>query len=115
MAKDDYDKEVKRITKRAVQAKKQELAEKKANEREAHLIARAESKASMEQNGRENKAYTVVVIAKLEYAGENTPTKEQLAEDLGHTIMKWVSQKEFYAVGNKEAVPKLVSVDVDVK
>ena len=113
MGENDFDKETKKITKRAVQVRKQELAEEKAREREVQRIAKTESKARPKQ--KDSTSYTAVIIAKLEYEGDNTPTKKQLAEDLGHIIMKWVSQKGFYTINPKEPVPKFISVEVDVQ
>ena len=113
MGENDFDRETKKISKRAVQAKEQELADGKARERELQRIAKTESKTRPKQ--KDSTSYTAVVIAKLEYEGDNTPTKKQLAEDLGRIIMKWVNQKGFYAINPKEPVPKLVSVEVDVQ
>lgn len=114
MANNDFDREIDKLTKQAVQEQRQELAEKKVREQEAPLTTEAESTVSPKQNEKKRPFYTVGIIVKLEYEGDSVPTKEQLAEDIGHTIMTWVSQKEFYAISSKEAVPKLVSVDVDV-
>ena len=113
MVDNNFDKEINRITKRAAQESGKEMAEKKASKREAQRITKAESKASPKHN--ESSSYIVGIIAKLQYEGDNVPTKEQLAEDLGQNIMKWVNQREFYAIGHKEAVPKLISIDVDVR
>lgn len=113
MGENDFDKETKKITKRAIQARKQELAEEKAKEKEIQRITKTKSKAKPKQ--KDSTSYTAVIIAKLEYDGDNTPTQKQLAEDLGRIIMKWVSQKGFYAINPKEPVPKLISVEVDVQ
>jgi hypothetical protein len=113
MGENDFDKEIKKITKRAVQAKKQELLEEKAREREKQRITKTGSKTRSKQ--KDSTSYTAVIIAKLEYEGDNTPTNKQLAEDLGRIIMKWASQKGFYSINPKESVPKLVSVEVDVQ
>ncbi|MFC2072647.1 hypothetical protein ACFLUU_08140 [Chloroflexota bacterium] len=59
--------------------------------------------------------YTAIIIAKLEYDGVDLLSKEQLAEDLGRTIEKWADQKGFYGISPKEPIPKLISVDVDIK
>lgn len=115
MVEKDFDKKIKEIAERAKQVRKQELADKKVREKEekAQRIANAEPKASPKQ--KESTLFTAVIITRLEYEGVNTPSREQLAEDLGTTIMKWVNEKGFYAIGSKESVPKLVSIDVDVK
>ncbi len=115
MVEDDFNKEIKRITKRAVQVRRQELAEEKAREREAQRIAKEESKERLKQKEKGSTSYTAVIIAKLEYEGDKTPTEEELADDLGRTIVKWASQKGFTGIDPKEPVPKLVSVDVDVQ
>ena len=115
MVEDDFKQEIKEIAKRASRERKQELAREKAREREARRLAKAESKTRLKHKKEENTPYTAVIIAKLEYGGENIPTKEQLAEDLGRTIMKWASQKGFTGIDPKEPMPKLVSVDVDVQ
>ena len=115
MVEKDFDRKIKEIAERAKQARKQEPADKKVREKEekAQGIANAESKASPKQ--KESTLFTAVIITRLEYEGVNTPSREQLAEDLGTTIMKWVNEKGFYAISSKEPVPKLVSIDVDVK
>ena len=98
MAENDFQKEIKKATKRAIREREQELAQEKA---------RSKQKGST--------SYTVVIIAKLEYDGADIPSKEKLAEDLGRTIMKWADQKGFYGISPKEPIPKLISVDVDIK
>ncbi len=113
MGENDFNKETKKVTKRAVQARKQALAEEKVKEKEMQRIAKTECKAKPKQ--KDSTSCTAVIIVKLEYEGDNTPTKKQLAEDLGRIIMKWVSQKGFYAINPKEPVPKLISVDVDIQ
>ena len=115
MFEKDFDKRTKEIAERAKQKRKQELADEKVRgkEEKAQKIANAESKASPKQ--KESTLFTAVIITKLEYEGVNTPNREQLAEDLGTTIMKWVNQKSYYAIESKEPVPKLVSIDVDIK
>ena len=115
MVEKDFNKKIKEIVERAKQARKQELADEKVGEKEekAQRIANAEAKASPKQ--KESTLFTVVIITRLEYEGVNTPTREQLAEDLGTTITKWASQKGFTGIDPKEPVPKLVSVDVDVQ
>jgi hypothetical protein len=115
MFEKDFDNRIKEIAERAKQERKQELADEKVMEKEekAQEIANAESKASPKQ--KESTLFTAVIVTKLEYEGVNTPSREQLAEDLGTTIMKWVNQKSYYAIGSKAPVPKLVSIDVDIK
>ncbi len=115
MFEKDFDNRIKEIAERAKQERKQELADEKVREKEekAQQIANAESKASPKQ--KESTLFTAVIVTKLEYEGVNTPSREQLAEDLGTTIMKWVNQKSYYAIESKAPVPKLVSIDVDIK
>jgi len=90
-----------------------EIVETAKQEEKAQKITDAESKAGPKQ--KESTLFTAVIITKLEYESVNTPSREQLAEDLGTTIMKWVNQKSFYAIESKAPVPKLVSIDVDIK
>ena len=115
MSENDFDKRIKEIAKEAKQARKQELAAKRVREKEekSQGIANTESQANPKQ--KKSTLFTAVIITRLEYEGVNTPSKEQLAEDLGTTIMKWVNQKSFYAIESKAPVPKLVSIDVDIK
>ena len=113
MAENDFQKEIKKVTKRGIHKRKQELAQEKARKREARRTAKIESDARSKQ--KESTTYTVVIITKLEYDGADIPSKEQLAEDLGSTIMKWADQKSFYAISSKGSIPKLISVDVDIK
>ena len=115
MVENDFNKEIKEITGRAVQERRQKLAEEKAREREAQRITKAGPKGRPKQKEKGTTSYTAVIIAELEYGGDNTPTKEQLAKDLGRTIIKWASQKGFTGIDPEEPVPKLVSVDVDVQ
>ena len=98
MAENDFQKEIKKVTKRAIREREQELAQEKARSKQ-----------------KERTSYTAIIIAKLEYDGADIPSKEKLAEDLGRTIMKWVEQKDFYSISPKEPVPKLISIDVDIK
>ena len=98
MAENDFQKEIKKVTKRAMREREQELAQEKARSKQ-----------------KESTSYTAVIIAKLEYDGADIPSKEKLAEDLGRTIMKWADQKAFYGISPKEAIPRLISVDVDIK
>jgi len=98
MAENDFQKEIKKVTKRAIREREQELEQEKA---------RSKQKGST--------SYTAIIIAKLEYDGADIPSKEKLAEDLGRTIMKWADQKGFYGISPKEPIPKLISVDVDIK
>jgi hypothetical protein len=98
MAENDFKKEIKKVTKRAIREREQELAQEKARSKQ-----------------KQSTSYTAVIIAKLEYEGADIPSKEKLAEDLGHTIMKWADQKGFYGISPKEPIPKLISVDVDIK
>ena len=100
MAENDFQKEIKKVTKRAIHERGQELAQEKARSK---------------QKEKESTSYTAVIIAKLEYDGADIPSKEKLAEDLGRTIMKWADQKAFYGISPKEAIPRLISVDVDIK
>ena len=115
MVEKDFDKKIKEIAKRAKQARKQELADERVGKKEekAQRIANVESKASPKQ--KESTVFTAVIITELEYEGVDTPSREKLAEDLGSTIMKWVNQKSFYAIGSKEPFPKLLSIDVNIK
>ena len=115
MLEKDFDKRIKGIAERAKRVRKQELADNKVREKEAKAqeMASAESKVSAKQT--ETTLFTAVIISRLEYEGANTPTREQLAEDLGTAVMKWVDQKRFYAIESKEPIPKLVSIDVNIK
>ena len=115
MMVNDFDKKIDEITTRARQEKKRELAEEKikAKENNKQKSINTESKDNAEQQV--SAIYTAVIVAKLEYEGGNIPSRGQLAEELGSTIMKWVNQKSFYAIDSKEPSPKLVSVDVDIK
>ena len=115
MAENDFQEEIKKITKRAIYERKQESAQEKGKKIEARRIAKTESKLRSKQKDKESTLYTVVIITKLEYDGANIPNKEQLAEDLGRNIMKWADQKGFYGISPKEPIPKLISVDVDIK
>ena len=115
MAENDYKKEIDKITKRAVRAKRRELAEEKIREKETEPVTMQAPRLSSIQEERKSTTFTVVIVAKLEYDGDNIPSKEQLAEDIGNTVIKWVNQKDFYAITPKDAVPRLISVDVDVK
>jgi predicted AAA+ superfamily ATPase len=115
MSENDFQEQIEKITKRAVNERKEELAQEEAMKREARRTANAESKMSSKQKEKESTPYTAVIIAKLEYEGANIPSKEQLAEDLGRNIMKWADQKGFYSINPEEPVPKLISVDVDIK
>jgi hypothetical protein len=98
MAENDFQKEIKKVTKRAIREREQELAQEKARSKQ-----------------KESTSYTAIIIAKLEYDSTDIPSKEKLAEDLGRTIMKWADQKDFYGISPKEPIPKLISVDVDIK
>ncbi len=100
MGENDFDNETKKVTKRAIHERKQELVQEKARSN---------------QEKKESTSYTAIIIAKLEYDGADMLSKEQLAEDLGRTIMKWADQKVFYGISPKEPIPKLISVDVDIK
>lgn len=115
MVENDFDKRIKEIAEKAKRAKRQELADKRAREKEerAQKIASTEHQETSEQV--ESTLFTAVIITRLEYEGFNPPSKEQLAEELGTTIMRWANQKSFYAIESKEAAPKLVSIDVDIK
>ena len=113
MSDNDFQKEIKKITRRAIHERKQKLTQEKASKREARRAAKIETEAKSKQ--KESMTYTAVIIAKLEYEGTNVPSKEQLAEDLGLTVMKWADQKDFYSISPKEPIPKLISVDVDIK
>ena len=115
MVEKDFDKRVKDIAERAKREKRQELADKRVREKEekTQKIANTDFQASPKYE--ESTLFTVAIVTRLEYEGVNTPSREQLAEDLGTTIIKWVNQKSFYAIESKEPVPKLVSIDVDIK
>ena len=115
MSENDFQEQIEKITKRAVNERKQELADEKARKKEEDRTAKIESKMSSRQKEIQSTPYTAVIIAKLEYEGANIPSKEQLAEDLGRNIMKWADQKGFYSINPEEPVPKLISVDVDIK
>ena len=115
MSEDDFQKEIRRVTTRATRERKQELAQEKVRRREARKRAKTESEARSKQKEEESTHYTAVIIADLEYDNSDIPSKEQLAEDLGRTIMKWADQKGFYGISPKEPIPKLISVDVDIK
>ncbi|MFC2068838.1 hypothetical protein ACFLTP_07540 [Chloroflexota bacterium] len=115
MGENDFNKQINKITRQAVQGRREELAKKKGKAGEKQPIIEAENIASPKHNEQESTYYTAVLMVKLEYNGGKTPTKEQLAEDLGQTIIKWVGHKEFYAISPGESVPKLASIDVDVQ
>jgi hypothetical protein len=115
MVDKDFNKRIDEIARRAVQARKEELEEKRAREKEVQELARVEAQARPKQTGKQNVSFTATIIARLEYGVDHTPTKEQLAEDLGYTIKKWASQKGFTGIDPKEPVPALISVDVDVQ
>jgi outer membrane biosynthesis protein TonB len=115
MMENDFNNKINEITKRARQEKKRELAEEKMRVREndKQRLDKAEPKENAKQQM--NTTYTAVIVTKLEYGGDSAPSRGQLAEELGSTIMKWVNQKSFYAIDSKEPGPKLISVDVDIK
>ncbi len=115
MSENDSQKEIKKITKRALHERKRELVQEKARKREARRTTKTESKVRLKQKEKESTTYTAVIITKLEYDGPDIPSEEQLAEDLGRTIMKWAEQKSFYAISPQEPIPKLISVDVDIR
>ena len=100
MAEDNFQKEIKKVTKRAIHEREQESVQEKAKSK---------------QKRKESTSYTAIIIAKLEYDGADIPSKEQLAEELGRTIMKWADHKSFYSISPKESIPKLTSIDVDIK
>ncbi|MFC2056700.1 hypothetical protein ACFLTO_03920 [Chloroflexota bacterium] len=108
MAENDFQKEIKKVTKRTIHEGKQELAQEEASSKQKQEEKESESES-------ESTSYTAIIIAKLEYDGAGMPSKEQLAEDLGRTIMKWADQKGFYGISPREPIPKLISVDVDIK
>lgn len=113
MSKNDYKKEIKNITRQSIDERKQELANEKARKKEARRTAKTKPELRLKQKEKET-SYTAVIIAKLEYEGDDVPSKEQLAEDLGNIIIKWADKKGFYAINPKEPIPKLISVDVDI-
>ena len=115
MSKNDYQKEIKKITKQSIDERKQELSQEKVRKREARRTAKTKSEVRSNQKEKKSTPYTAVIIAKLEYEGAGAPSKEQLAEDLGSIIIKWADKKGFYAINPKEPIPKLISVDVDIK
>ncbi len=100
--------------------RKAEVKEEKAKERakkiEVDKITKAESKSihSVEKKARKS-SFAAVIIIKVDYQGDNIPAKEQLAEELGRIIINWADQKKFYAISQKESVPELISIDIDVK
>jgi hypothetical protein len=100
MVENDFQKEIKKIAKRTKHERKQELVQDKARSK---------------QKEKESKSYTAIIIAKLQYDETDIPSKEKLAEDLGSIIMKWADQKGFYGISPKEPIPKLISVEVDIK
>jgi hypothetical protein len=100
MAENDLQKEIKKVTRKAKQEKKREQVQEKTKEKTSQ---------------KESMSYTAIIVATLEYEGANAPAKEQLAEELGRTIIKWVDQKGFYGISSRESVPKLISIDVDIK
>ena len=113
MSEDDFQKQIKKITRQAIDERKQELTQEKAMRREESKAAQTEYNLRSKQE-KESTPYTAVIIANLEYEGTNIPSREQLAEDLGRNIMKWVDQKGFYGINPQEPIPKLISVDVDI-
>ena len=115
MSESDFQKELKKITRQATQERKQEIAQERAKKREANRKAKANYKIQTKKVSQESTKYTAEIIAELEYDGVNIPSKEKLAEDLGHTIMRWADQKSFYAINPKESIPNLISVEVDIK
>ena len=115
MPDSDFKKEIKKITKQSIDERKQEITQEKARKNEARRIDKTKSEEGSKQKEKESTSYTAVIIAKLEYEGACAPSKEQLAEDLGNIIIKWADKKGFYAINPKEPIPKLISVDVDIK
>ncbi len=127
MPENDFDAQIDQIVKRAQKERKQDRAEEKTKKveeigegkekkREEKRKAREEPKATPKEVKKERKAsYTAVIIVKVDYQGGNAPAKEQLAEELGRTIINWADQKKFYAISQKEPVPELISVDIDVQ
>ncbi len=117
MEDQDVNRVLKDIAKQAERARKEQLAEEKAREREAIRYAKAVAKWEVTEKTKQkgSASYTAVIIARLEYKGGDAPNTRQLADDLRQTINKWVSQKGFTGIDPQEPVPKLVSLDVDIQ
>ena len=117
MEDQDVNRVLKNIARQAERARKEQLAEEKAREKEsikyAQEVAKREATEKAKQKGSES--YTAVIIARLEYKGGDAPTTRQLADELRQTINRWVSQKGFSGIDPQEPVPKLVSLDVDIR
>ena len=109
----EFDGIAKKLAEEASRARKEELAQGKAREKEAKRIAKAQAKDEDKHKGKS--IYNVVIIAQLEYNTDDAPDEKQLAEDIGRTIKKWADQKRFTGIDPKEPVPELVSLDVDVQ
>ena len=110
MVEKDLDKRIEEIVGRAKQARKQELADARAMERESEAQRMSKVEAKENKTRKERKFYTAVIITKLEYEGVNIPSREQLAEDIGSTIMKWAA-----APGRAEDVWARIWIDQDTK
>jgi hypothetical protein len=95
---------------------KAEKAREKAKKIEAEKITKAEPESSPKEGKKMRKSsYTAVIVAKVDYQGDNIPAKEQLAEELGRIIINWADQKKFYAISQKEPSPELISIDIDIQ
>jgi FtsZ-interacting cell division protein ZipA len=123
MPENDFSSHIDKIVKQAQGERKQEIVEEKAKKKEEKVkktkeekIVKPDSKSSPKEVKRERKtSYTTVIMLKVEYEGGNVPTREQLAEELGRTIINWAEQKKFYAISQKDPAPELISVDIDVQ
>ena len=117
MGDQDVNRVLKDIARQAERARKEQLAEEKAREKEAikyaEEVAKREAIDKAKQKGSES--YTAVIIARLEYKSGDAPNTRQLADDLRQTINRWVSQKGFTGIDPQEPVPRLVSLDVDIQ
>ena len=108
----DFDRISKKLAEQASRARKEELEQEQTREKEAKRLAKAQTNRENKDTGKS--IYNVVIIAQLEYQTDHAPNEKKLAEDIGHTIIKWADQKRFTGIDPKEPVPKLISLDVDI-
>ena len=112
MARNDFDEKINVIVEGAKLSRKQELRDKKVGENIKETQVIDEGELSTPSSYKESRTYTAVIVARFEYIGGNLPEREQLANDLGTTIIKWADQKSSHAVKNNEPIPELVSTEV---
>ena len=115
MSENEFNEAIEQITTQAKKESKKKIKKNNVSKKEAPKTAKIKVKRNSKQKEKAVTSYTAVIVAKLEYDGAEALNKEKLAEELGHTIMKWADQKGFYNISSKESIPKLISVDVDIK